>query len=168
MFGFNQRGAGGYAQVGIETGVLAASPNKLIIMLYEGAIAACYSATKHMQNKDIANKGAMFSKAIMIIESGLRMSLDKKVGGEIAESLDALYAYMSNRLTMANVRNQPELVHEVIKLLVELKGAWEVIGNDHAASPAVVSAAGMAQSSQGQLGQATAVVNRNIANYAKV
>lgn len=132
MFGLNQSGVNVYAKIGIETGVLAASPNKLIIMLYEGAIAACQSAIMHMQNADIQNKGAMLSKAIMIIESGLRLSLDKKAGGEVAASLDSLYAYMSNRLAIANIRNQPELVHEVIKLLTDLKGAWEAIGNQQA------------------------------------
>ncbi|MGZ8261766.1 MAG: flagellar export chaperone FliS, partial [Methylotenera sp.] len=41
MFGLAQRGVNAYAKVGVETGVLAANPHKLIIMLYEGAIAAC-------------------------------------------------------------------------------------------------------------------------------
>lgn len=152
MFGLNQSGVNVYAKIGIETGVLAASPNKLIIMLYEGAIAACQSAIVHMQNKDIQNKGAVLSKAIMIIESGLRLSLDKKAGGEVAASLDSLYAYMSNRLAIANIRNQPELVHEVIKLLTDLKSAWEAIGNQQA-MPLAAS-------------QVPPSVNHPIANYA--
>jgi flagellar protein FliS len=158
MFGSNQHGVNVYAKISVETGVLAASPNKLIIMLYEGAITACRSAIVHMQNSDIPNKGAMFSKAILIIESGLRLSLDKKAGGEIAVSLDALYAYMSHRLTLANIRNEPEFVHEVIKLLTELKSAWETIGNTQLASqelPAVIPS------------QVAHAVNRNIASYAK-
>jgi flagellar protein FliS len=127
MFGLNQKGVNGYAKVSMETGVLAASPVKLIIMLYDGAIAACHSAVASMQRKEIEKKGVMLSKATMIIESGLRLSLDKKAGGEIAESLDALYVYMSGRLASANVRNQPEQVQEVIKLLLDLKSAWEAI-----------------------------------------
>jgi flagellar protein FliS len=132
MFGLNQKGVNGYAKVGVETGVLAASPVKLIVMLYDGAIAACHSAIACMQRKEIEQKGAMLSKAIMIIESGLRLSLDKKAGGEIAESLDALYVYMSGKLASANVRNQPEQVQEVIKLLLDLKGAWEAIDTNKA------------------------------------
>jgi flagellar protein FliS len=80
-----------------------------------------------MQNQDIEGKGNMISKAIMIIESGLRNSLDKKAGGEIAESLDALYRYMSDRLYLANLKNKPEPLYEVIKLLSELREAWEEI-----------------------------------------
>lgn len=125
MFGYNARGIDEYARIGLETGVAAADPHKLIVMLYEGAISACHAALPHIQNKAFAEKGAALSKAIMIIESGLRVSLDKKAGGEIAENLDALYAYMGNRLYIANLKNQAEPVHEVIKLLGELKSAWE-------------------------------------------
>jgi len=126
MFGFNQ-GVNEYSRVGVETGVVAASPLKLVVMLYDGAIAACQSAILQMHQKNIENKSALLSKAIMIIQSGLRQSLDKQSGGEIALSLDELYAYMSDRLYLANIKNDPELIHEVIKLLIDLKGSWEAI-----------------------------------------
>jgi flagellar protein FliS len=93
-------------------------------MLYDGAISACNRALPLIDSKSYAEKGTMLSKAIMIIESGLRASLDKKAGGEIAESLDSLYDYMSNRLYIANLKNQTEPVLEVIKLLNELRAAW--------------------------------------------
>lgn len=161
MFGFSKNGVNVYAQMSVETGVLAASPNKLIIMLYEGAIAACQSAIGHMKNADIENKGAMLSKATMIIESGLRVSLNKKAGGELAESLDNLYLYMGHRLIIANIRNQPELVQEVIQLLSDLKGAWETIGDAQARSVAISQVATPITSNQNTLN-----VNRAIANYA--
>lgn len=125
MFGMNKPGVSGYTQIAVETGVHASNPVQLIVMLYEGAITACHSAVGYMQRGEIESKGAMLAKAIMIIESGLRLSLDKKAGGEIAENLDALYAYMTARLATANVRNQPEPVQEVIRLLNELKVSWE-------------------------------------------
>jgi flagellar protein FliS len=160
MFGLNKSGANVYSQMSVETGVLAASPNKLTIMLYEGAITACKSAIDHMKNKDIQHKGEMLSKAILIIESGLRLSLDKKVGGEIAECLDSLYAYMSHRLTVATSRNQPEMVNEVIKLLVELKGAWEAIGEDQIKPTTISEVTKPILQNQNQL-----VTNKHIANY---
>jgi flagellar secretion chaperone FliS len=161
MFGFSKSGANVYAQMGLETGVLAASPNKLTIMLYEGAIAACQSALVHMQKQEIEQKGLMFSKAMLIIESGLRISLNKKAGGELAENLDSLYIYMTHRLTIANIRNQPELVREVIQLLSDLKGAWETIGDAQAKSVAVAQVTMPIASDQNRLN-----VNRAIANYA--
>lgn len=128
MFGpSNSHGANAYAKVGIETGVISASPHKLIVMLYDGAIVALNNAVQHMKNSDIPAKGHSISKAIAIIENGLRASLDKKAGGEIAESLDALYEYMSNRLLQANMSNQPEGLVEVQNLLRDLKFSWEAI-----------------------------------------
>lgn len=128
MFGSPQSGANAYAKVGVETGVTTASPHSLIVMLFDGAIVAVSSAIHHMHAGDIPNKGIAISKAISIIESGLRASLNKEVGGEIALNLDSLYVYMSNRLLIANINNQPELLEEVNQLLKDLKGAWDAIG----------------------------------------
>jgi flagellar secretion chaperone FliS len=127
MFGNKKAGANVYAQMGLETGVVDASPNRLVVMLYDGALLACRNAVTYMQNKDIQHKGEMISKAILIIDSGLRASLDKKVGGEIAESLDSLYLYMIRRLTSGNIHNNIEHIKEVANLLAELKMAWESI-----------------------------------------
>lgn len=127
MFGSPKSGANAYAKVGMETGVAAASPHKLIIMLFEGAMVAISSAIQHMQSGAIEAKGNAISKAISIIESGLRASLDKKVGGEVALNLDALYEYMINRLLIANLKNQPATLEEVYQLLKGLKDAWESI-----------------------------------------
>lgn len=127
MFGSTRSGANAYASVGVETGVVAASPHKLVVMLFEGAMAAVASGIQHMQSGDIANKGMAISKAITIIDCGLRASLDKKVGGEIALNLDALYEYMSNSLVIANLKNQTQPLEEVYQLLKGLKDSWESI-----------------------------------------
>jgi flagellar protein FliS len=139
MFGQAQKGVNAYAKVGIETGVAAASPHKLIVMLFEAALVALATGAQQMKAGNVPAKGAAISKAILIIDSGLRASLDKKAGGEIAESLDALYEYMCNRLLLANLKNQPEMLEEVHRLLSELKGAWDAIGTTppQSAVPAV-------------------------------
>ncbi|MYN30399.1 flagellar export chaperone FliS [Duganella levis] len=134
MFGSRQTGVNAYAKIGMETGVLAASPHKLIVMLFDGALTALNDAAAGIKNSDISQKGKSLSKAIMIIDSGLRAALDKKAGGEIAESLDALYEYMSNRLLAANVSSDLGMVEEVQRLLIELRDAWNAIADTPAAS----------------------------------
>jgi flagellar protein FliS len=84
-------------------------------------------AKQHMQRREIAAKGQALSKAILIIESGLKASLDVKAGGELGERLAALYTYMGDRLLRANLHNRPEIVDEVSRLLSELRGAWAQI-----------------------------------------
>ena len=123
-----------YKKISIETGVDAANPIELIVMLYDGAIVACYSAIPYVQKNDYSNKSQFIFKAIKIIQSGLRMSLNKQEGGEIAENLDALYIYMTNLLIKANIDNATAPIQEVIRLLTELRGAWETISKTEAAN----------------------------------
>jgi flagellar protein FliS len=134
MFGANNHSINQYKKISIETGVDAANPIELIVMLYDGAIVACYSAIPYVQKNDYPNKSQFIFKAIRIIQAGLRISLDKKVGGDIALNLDALYIYMTNRLIKANIDNTLEPIQEVIKLLTELRGAWEAISKTEAAN----------------------------------
>jgi len=129
MFGSSHKGASAYAKVGLETGVVASSPHKLIVMLFDGALVAVRAAGVHMKAGEIEKKGNAISKAIMIVENGLRASLDKEAGGSIAANLDALYDFIGRRLLMANLTNQPEILDEVHVLLADLKGAWEAIGD---------------------------------------
>lgn len=146
MFGINNHGANVYAKLGLETGVIAASPNKLIIMLYDGAILAAKQAMLYMHNQDYQKKGELISKAVLIIEGGLRASLNKNAGGDIALSLDALYVYISKRLMTANLQNQPALIEEVITLLEGLKSAWEAIEQQQVAKANKTSASYYANS----------------------
>jgi flagellar protein FliS len=132
-----QRGVNAYAKVGLETSVISASPHKLIVMLYDGALAAIKSAASHMAAGNIAEKGAAVSKALDIINNGLRASLDKKAGGEIASNLDALYVYMTERLLTASLQNKTALLDEVQTLLTDLRDAWTQIGEKPVQAPAM-------------------------------
>lgn len=128
MFGNMQRGVNAYAKVGLETSIDSASPHKLIVMLFDGALTAVRTALAHMKSGNIAAKGAAISKAITILENGLRVSLDKEAGGDIAAGLDSLYGYMSARLLQANLKNDQEALEEVDRLLTDLRQAWDAIG----------------------------------------
>ncbi len=128
MFGTTRYGANAYATVGLETGVMAANPHKLIVMLFDGAKVAVSNALRHMQAGEIAAKGKAISQAMAIINDGLHASLDKTAGGDIALNLAALYDYMSQRLVMANIKNDPAMLEEVGGLLEQLRLSWLEIG----------------------------------------
>src|SRR5689334_139141 len=103
MYAIARRAINAYASVGLETGVDAADPHKLILMLYEGATLALADARKHMLQREIAAKGTALTKAIRIIEDGLKASLDIAAAGELGIKLAALYDYMVGRLLSANL-----------------------------------------------------------------
>lgn len=115
-----------YRQVGVQTGVEAASPHKLIKLLIEGAIEKVQLARGYLERQDVQRKCETVSWAMQIID-GLRGSLDMKAGGDIAANLDALYDYMLRRLLEANLRNDVAALDEVVKLLNELRAGWNGI-----------------------------------------
>ena len=117
----------GYTRVAAETGVSTGDPHQLVNMLYDGALAAVYQARAHMQSKRTADKGTAIGKAIRIIDEGLKLSLDKKAGGQLAFRLLDLYDYMVMRLLQANLRNDEGALTEVAALLSDLRDAWAQI-----------------------------------------
>jgi len=134
MFGMMRSPAQSYQKVGLEVAVETASPHKLILMLFDGAVAAINIAKFEMASGEIAKKGASISKAIDIITNGLRASLDMNEGGELAERLAALYEYMAQRLLFANLKNSTAALDEVLELLNSLRSAWEQISPDQQAA----------------------------------
>lgn len=127
MFGMMRSPAETYAKVGVETAVAAADPHRLILLLFDGAMAAVSIAKVHMEAGDIAQKGASISRAIDLISNGLQASLDMEAGGELAGRLAALYDYMVQRLLFANSKNSTATLNEVMELLSGLREAWEQI-----------------------------------------
>lgn len=127
-FGFAPRAANAYAQVSLETGVSDADPHRLILMLFDGALFSIATASAAIERNDIPGKGQAISKAIEIINDGLKISLDYEAGGELAERLGALYDYMTSRLLYANIHSSRPTLDEVGGLLRDIKGAWESIG----------------------------------------
>lgn len=73
---YNRSGSQAYAQVGLESGVMSASPHQLIVMLFDGAQSALVRARILMNQGDIPAKGAALSKAINIINNGLSAGLN--------------------------------------------------------------------------------------------
>ena len=140
-------GAHSYAQVGLQSGVMSASPHQLITLLFDGAKTAIAMARHHMAHKEIAAKGKAISKAINIVDNGLKASLDAEAGGaagaELVANLSALYDYISQRLMQANLRNDPALLDEADRLLENIGSAWREIDpqKSHALSPASNDAA---------------------------
>lgn len=132
------RASKAYANIGAQTSVEAASPHRLIQLLYAGAIDRIARARGHMQRHDLADKGLCISRAIDIVDS-LRASLDKRHGHPLADNLENLYDYICRRLLQANSDNDPLILDEVGSLLSELKSAWDAIPAEfHRGVPEVI------------------------------
>ena len=109
-----------------ESSIGTQSKGRLIVMLYDGAIRFLKLAIMEMEKNNFEAKGRYINKALDIIAE-LNVVLDMDTGGEIAGNLRQLYNFMSNRLSEANIKCDPELVRDVIKLLEELNSGWKAI-----------------------------------------
>jgi flagellar protein FliS len=115
-----------YQKEATKTRLADADPYEIIQMLMNGVMDSLALAKGAIERKDLENKSKAISKASAIIAS-LRSSLDLKLGGEVAENLNALYEYMNERLLDASLTNDIKIIDEVANLFREIKSAWEAI-----------------------------------------
>lgn len=116
-----------YRQVGTVTAVSQADPHQLVMLLFDGAIAAVLQARHALATGDVATKGATISKAMRIIDEGLKASLETRGDAELAANLSALYEHMVSRLFIANLHNSEVPLTEVARLLGDLRSTWAEI-----------------------------------------
>ncbi|MFC2972541.1 flagellar export chaperone FliS [Azotobacter bryophylli] len=121
------RGANAYAKVGVESGVLSASPHQLIVMLFDAAQTSIRAARLHMQAGNVTEKGKAISRAIDIVNRGLLAALDHERGGELAGRLEQIYNYVTRLLLQANLRNDQQSLDQAANLLEEIGSAWREI-----------------------------------------
>jgi flagellar secretion chaperone FliS len=114
------------AKAYLATQVSTASQGELLVMLYDTAIKHLRQAIEKMRANDMAGKGILISKAITIV-SELQECLNKERGGEIAQNLFHLYLFCNTRLLTANLKVKPEMVEEVITILIGLRQAFAQI-----------------------------------------
>lgn len=123
------RDANAYAKVGVESGILAASPHQRIVMLFDSYQASIRIARLHLQAGRIAEKGQAITKAINIVSQGLRASLNLEQGGDIAVQLDQLYDYVVRLLLRANLNNDDTALTTAAALLENVAATWLAIGS---------------------------------------
>ena len=107
-----------------QTSVQSASKEKVLLMLYEGAIRFTKQAIKAAEEKKIADRGMMIGRVYDIVME-LNNTLDHKVGGEISKNLEQLYLFIMEKLTRANITGDPEHLRVCLKIIENLYEGWK-------------------------------------------
>ena len=123
---YNQQGIKAYQNIDKQSDRQEEDPYKVIAILMKNALESINIAKITMAQKQIEEKGRFISLAITLID-GLKASLDRDKGGEIAENLNGLYDYMMARLVEANLKNDIDMLDEVSALLTTVKEGWDGI-----------------------------------------
>lgn len=124
---YTKTGNSAYTAVSLDSEIVGATPHQLIVLLYDGAINAMKRAEIYFQSGNIARRGEMISRAINIIDNGLRAGLDHEKGGKIAEELESLYEYISRTLLEANLNKSGENLPHLISLMTNMSETWQLI-----------------------------------------
>mgnify|MGYP000917360784 CR=1 FL=1 len=113
----------GYTNQYMVNTVTSASPEQLMLMLYDGAIRFISLGIQAIENGQIDKRAYYINKTSAIV-SEFAATLDHSLNPKLAEDLDALYGYMLNRMLDANLKNDDAPLHEVKKLLADLRATW--------------------------------------------
>src|ERR1700722_14573086 len=108
-----------------RTSVLTASRERLVVMLYDGALRFLNQAAYAMRSGDVALTHAKMRRGEAII-AHLQHTLDLS-HGEIAHNLLSIYLFCRRHLNEARLQRDPEKIEDVIRLLGKLRESWEAI-----------------------------------------
>lgn len=117
-----------YQQAQIDT----ASPERLLLMLYEGAIRFLNAGKKGILDRkfEVAHQNIVKAQDILV---EFMATLNMKDGGEFAQNLFDLYEYLNNRLSLANAQKNAAIVDEVLAFVRDLHESWIVAAKNVAA-----------------------------------
>lgn len=118
------RAAQSYGSVQLVTGVATADNVQLIQMLFDGLAESLATARGHIANGNIVDKSNALSRASRIVV-GLQGALDFERGGELAQNLNELYAYMTRRILHVNATNDLDVLSEISGLVRDISSAWQ-------------------------------------------
>ncbi len=122
------RAAESYGSVQLVTGIATADNVQLIQMLFDGLLESLATARGHIENGSIQGKSHALTRAGRIVV-GLQGSLDFERGGELAQNLHELYAYMTRRILHVSASNDLEALAEVTGLVRDIAEAWKTLPN---------------------------------------
>jgi flagellar protein FliS len=113
----------GYTNQYLANTVNAATPEQLLLMLYDGAIRFAALAIKAIEDEQIDKRSYYINKSCAIL-SEFSATLDRSHDPELAYNLDGLYSYMQRQLMEGNLKDNAEPVKEVKAMLADLRATW--------------------------------------------
>jgi flagellar protein FliS len=108
-----------------DSAILTAPPERLVVMLYDGANRFLLQAANALRTGDIQTTNERLQRAEAIIQE-LRATLDMSQG-EVAANLESIYAFSQRHLLEARLQKNADKIEHVAKLLRELRDAWDQV-----------------------------------------
>ena len=116
-----------YQNVDLTSRIESASPHGLVAILFDELMKAMDAMAAAARRKDFGQRGSKQSRALSILHS-LESSLDFSSGGEIANSLAAIYAEARRLIIVAGRNNDADQVLRAREMVHQIASAWESLG----------------------------------------
>ena len=127
--------AANYQKIKIET----ATPEALILMLYDGALRFMNQAELAFEENNLEKISNSLLR-VQAIFTELQCSLDREKGGEIAINLERLYIFFNGRLAEANMKKDVKYILQIRPMIQNLRNSWEAAMQKQQASQKVAPA----------------------------
>ncbi|HEU0197025.1 MAG TPA: flagellar export chaperone FliS [Nevskiaceae bacterium] len=129
---YRRGGIGAYATTDLEGRARAATPAELMVMLFDAIDTSLRAARLHLQAGRIAEKAKALSRAVRLVNGGLRAPLDTHTDDPLSGQLVSLYAYVVRRLIEANASNDIGKLDEAARLLQDIGTSWRTVATREA------------------------------------
>jgi flagellar protein FliS len=108
-----------------ESSILTASPEQLVVMLYDGGVRFLRQSAEAMRvgNREVARERMRRAEAII---DELNLTLDMSYG-QIPENLRLIYLFCKRQLIKANLESDAQPIDGVVRLLSDLRESWATI-----------------------------------------
>lgn len=104
--------------------ITTATPEKLMIMLFDGAIQFLQKAKTAIAEKNLQERSTNIESARKIVRELMR-TIDLENGNDVSKSLFRLYNKMAMKLIKANVSKNTNLVDEVLEDLMNIRWGFQ-------------------------------------------
>ena len=106
-----------------ENGSIEDFPSQLVVLLYDQVLECLGAAIDAISKGDIEARFKATEETAEIIHL-LHQSLDMENGGVVAQNLDKIYTLVITQLPVLNLRNDPQIAHDLVQLLLPLRDSW--------------------------------------------
>jgi flagellar protein FliS len=118
-----QEAYGSYHAVNLEAQTSRASPVELVLLLTDGLLEELARARAHIVARRYEQRAQSINKCVDII-NGLSSSLDFEGGGQVVGNLANLYDFCAQHLNAAGIKQDPNMVDEVVKIMTTVRQGW--------------------------------------------
>ncbi|MFD1384409.1 flagellar export chaperone FliS [Rhodanobacter aciditrophus] len=125
---YANKGIQAYKKDSLKSDLASADPHRIIQLLMQGALERLALGKGHIERRDMAAKAATLTRVVEIINA-LRDALDRDANPELVDNLDSLYSYMIEQVNEASAQQDTSKLDLVMRLMLEIKGAWDQISD---------------------------------------